>query len=196
MSHLDETFQSQWSKFRRKKLDGLVWNGVAEHCLLELDDAWVRFCRAMVIESVLDRRIGWRTSGVWTGPSLRSTQDVNRELCRYLGPRNVFFGEPKWQNPDLCIRSVHFFATRNAANISLGLGLPSPAIELRAARNFVAHHNRVTALALRPIASAYGTSHLSQLHNLLETLVVPGIPLLRSWIAEFRNIAEVASKIP
>lgn len=121
----------------------------AWHCLIDLQDSWVRFCKAAVLISAKGRVVTKHGLRVARSPVVGKHDDPEVVLLKLLkqnNPHRSPFG-PKWELPAITIQAAQLLDIANFAQFSAGIGATSPApMELKACRNYLAHRHQGTAM--------------------------------------------------
>ncbi len=165
-----------------------------EWCVLALHDAWVAYCRSLVLTSA---GAGSRTlSGtvVPAAPGIRTAAQAVSVVRAALAPTAPTYWEPHWGDAREAIRAAQALKISNFAQVSGALGAtPSPADEVRRIRNYIAHRNRSTASLVRAFVGVTGAID-PVLDGYLNALVGPLESRYGAWVREFRAIAVTAAR--
>lgn len=157
--------------------------------IIQLHDAWARFCREVVILSAGCRPVtatGLRLSRV---PGVSSRRDVIPRLLSTYAKRNF---EPRWGDSGQAIGAARRLAIQNAGTFTAALGAAnSTAEEVRRVRNFFAHRSERAARSVRTHPN-HGRNTSLDVLNLAGTVVPPGIRRIHSWINNLHAVAEAA----
>ncbi len=165
-----------------------------EWCVLALHDAWVAYCRSLVLTSAVS---GSRTLTGVVVPAVAGIRNVGQAVAAVrvaLAPNQPSFWEPRWGDARHAIRAAQVLRINNFAQVSGALGsTPSPAEEIRTLRNYMAHRNRSTATPVRELLGVTGAIDPA-LDSYLTGLVGPLESRYSAWVRELREIALVASR--
>jgi hypothetical protein len=157
-----------------------------EMAVVRLHDAWVRFCRELVLESAAGGAV------TLSGVKLRRVAKTKSEALnrvRALHPRRY---EPRWGDPTLCLRAAGTLGLRNYSQVSAGVGLtPSPIEDLQLVRNHLVHRH-VGGREVDEIRDDLGLPIGARAIDLVEAPVPPGIPLLIRWSDQLQIMARLA----
>lgn len=164
-----------------------------EMCLIRLQDAWARFCRELVLVSASEEPLTAAGIKLALAPGINRRSDA---LNRLRSIYNRFPHEPKWFDPQACLRGATILNVANYAAISAGIGVtPSPLDDLRDLRNFVAHRSEQTAAQVRAAAVR---NHLSQNHGVIAILESPSVTppgtILQVWTEQLQTMAQIATR--
>lgn len=101
--------------------------------------------------------------------------------------------EPRWHDAGECIDAATRLGLANLSTIILALGItPSPADDLRALRNFVAHRCRDTADKLQALLKSVGLPKNATPEQVLQQAVSGGSCAFLTWSYQLRLIARNA----
>lgn len=166
-----------------------------EQCVIQIHDAWARFCRELVLQSAAEVPTTLSGTIVARAPGINSRADVLPLL------RSTYKGkiakskdwEPKWAIATQCIDAIFRLNLANRANLSAAIGIsPSPLEDLRQVRNFIAHRSMETSLKVQNVATNLGLARPATADDLLISLVPPGVTVFRSWVHDLETIAQLA----
>lgn len=117
-----------------------------EMAVIRLHDAWVRFCRELIVLSASGRTT--TLGGLQLKPahaSIRSRSSVVPVLLSMYKKKRIF--EPKWGDATECVDAAQRLSIVNLRTVSAALGaINSPAEDIRRVRNFYAHRKKNTAM--------------------------------------------------
>lgn len=169
-----------------------------EWCAVYLNDAWHRFCRRLVISSAILEPRTLSGTAVPRVAGLSSESDVLRRVRQLPGRPRQSYWEPRWHDAVEASKAARFLRVANASQIIAALGsTPSPAGELNAVRNFVAHRNGDTAAKLGLVLTKYsvtiatGMSGRALVDALLSQPAGTGTRLLE-WCDQLEQIAHAS----
>jgi hypothetical protein len=112
--------------------------------------------------------------------------------------RNIRSGKPHWWEPKWgratdCIDAARDLRIQNLLTVSAAIGAtPSPADDLRIIRNFYAHRSKASFAEVQRVAMSIGVTGRAHPDDVIVYTTSGGMPLYRSWINEFLDIAEAA----
>jgi hypothetical protein len=166
-----------------------------EWCVVYLSDSWHRFCRRLVLTSAVLEPVTLSGVPVLRVPGLASEKDVLVRLRTMPGPARPPYWEPRWHDAVQASQAARFLSLSNSIQIVGALGsTPSPAVDLNAVRNFVAHRNRDTATRLRPVLVKYGVTPTAgtSSRDVVDQIVsstVGKTTVFQVWCAQLEQIA-------
>jgi hypothetical protein len=161
-------------------------------CVIELHDAWARFCRELIFVSAACRPTTFSGLIVPLALGITHRSQVLPKLHASFPKAKPFWWEPRWGDAGACLDAAKRLKVNNYADISSGLTItPSPAENLRHVRNFFAHKSQGTALKVKNVAATMALPNASAL-SLVETTVPPGITILTKWVDQLHDMARIA----
>lgn len=114
-----------------------------EMCVIQLNDAWARFCREIVIVSAVGRTTTLSGSFIAPAPQISGRSNVIPTLLRSYARRRPY--EPNWHQANECITAITNLNLSNRVTVRDAIGvMDSPAEELRRVRNYFAHRGAGT----------------------------------------------------
>ena len=157
--------------------------------VIQLHDAWARFCREIVILSAGCRPVTAAGNRLSRVAGVSGRRDVIPRLLDTYTKRRF---EPRWGDSGEAIDAARRLAIQNAGTFAAALGAAnSTAEEVRRIRNFFTHRSERAARAVRTHPNHGLTASLDVL-ALAGTLVTPGIMRMHSWINNLHAVAEAA----
>jgi hypothetical protein len=174
----------------------LLNRSAAWYCLIELHDAWARFCRQVVLLSAsgdIETRMGRFVSRSTTLAKNDDPESVLRQrLKRSKWNRNQF----PWHIRQATIDAANLLTVGNYSWIAAGISAVSPAPEeLCACRNFLAHRGKRTATHsdIQQLRSRIGAHTRNITVSSLPAIYVPGgVTLFEEWCIELQSLAFAA----
>ena len=170
-----------------------------EYAALRLHDQWTRFCRSVLIASAKGRVLDRRGSTISPSPLITRRDDplaILKPLWSKYGTGRWTAQGPAVDVPSVAIRAADLLQVQNYVSLSGALGSTSAAaLELKAYRNFVAHHTRSTATdanlgSLRArVGSTYNNSPIWLLPLAPGTV---GIHIFDEWCLDLIDVATAA----
>jgi len=150
---------------------------VAEMCVIRLHDAWVRFCRELVVTSAYAKPLTAQGRRVPRVPGVKRRDQVIPEL-----PATY-----PWHMSARCLDAARRLKVSNYSAISSGIGVsfpdmsPSPNDQVRLVRNFFAHRHQESAGKALEIARSLNIPGVTHPRSLVIATVPPGISVFRLW---------------
>lgn len=168
---------------------------VSEYCVIQLQDAWTRFCRDLILRSSIGNAN--RAGGTKIIASIREEHDaVDLLRSRWRGgnSRQPPYWEPSWFDTQQAAKALSLLRPGNTNDINAALGSSAnPIDELRPLRNYVAHRGPTSNAALLAWAV---DKHLAW-HQPLDLLLQPaagGSTRFEEWCVRFLAVAAAAVK--
>ena len=163
-----------------------------EGAIIQLQDQWSTFTRDLIVRSWVG---GVRTLSGRHIPARRGLVSDRAALAElratYTGKlKKSQYWEPKWFDPIEAIEAAQRLKIPNVAEVVAGLGLtPSPLVEIRAARSFVAHKGQESASRLRP----HGVRPTSpEVDAFMTSPTRGGAPRFERWVSQLDVMAFAA----
>ena len=160
-----------------------------EMCVIQLNDAWARFCREVVILSAVGRTNTLSGSYIDPAPQVLERAHVIPILLHSY-PRRRYI-EPNWHQAKECITAITNLAISNRVTLRDAIGVvDSPAEDLRRVRNYFAHRGEGTGdhcwnTGLFVIRGRYEP-------NSLKSYVAGGSTIFESWAKKLCIMARAA----
>ncbi|HEY8687194.1 MAG TPA: hypothetical protein VIO57_16450 [Chloroflexota bacterium] len=165
---------------------------------IRLTDAWGRFCRRLILTCASGMVFTLGGTPVPRSPRVRSGQSPIEALWdQYPNPRRKReqAWEPDWHIIQQALDAARRLAIQNELQVTLGLGITSPAPEeLRAVRNFLAHRSSVTNTKIDGLRQRIGLAASSEPERVLRYAAVNGKALFQDWCDDLRQRARTAAQ--
>jgi hypothetical protein len=162
-------------------------------CVIRLLDAWARFCRELVLRSASEQPLTVGGTRLPLAPGITGRKDVLRVLRTVY---TKFPWEPRWIDPQSCLKAANILKIPNYATVSSGLAVsPSPVEDLRKLRNFLAHRNEGTAAEVHTAASNIGIAPTANVIGILQSVPAgSGLNVLRTWVEQLQTMSEISAR--
>jgi hypothetical protein len=160
-----------------------------EAAVIQLQDHWATFARAVVMSSAT-KRLQRASENRQRGPYITEVAALNALRATFTGKaKKSPYWEPTWFDPVQVIDAVNRLAVPNAGQLSAGFGItPNPFESLRATRNFFAHRTKRTASEVNRVV---GLSGSEEIHIFLTQPVVGGATIFEQWVAQMMIMGRV-----
>lgn len=169
-----------------------VHSSAAAQGVMQLHDAWARYCRRVFYASACDGPVTMTHIVVPPVPGLNRHEDVwPALLATYPADGWAPKRQPDWHVAKELREACTRLGLANVQQISAGAGHNSnPEPMVRKLRNFYAHKNESTGAHIRAVRATYGiAAHVAA--DEVPFCTYAGRPLYDVWIARLRFMADV-----